>query len=160
LFLHGGLHLFDNKTETIKLTFSRTDIPLKQQIYERLEKNVYPVFVSEGTSDAKLEKIRHNYYLNRCYKSLRTQGGQFFLFGTTLKSNDDHIKKAIIEGKFQKCYIGIFTDSDRKNAEIMKEEFESYTSDKTGGQKANKAKREAILYDAKTVSPWGIISEK
>jgi hypothetical protein len=157
-FLHGGLHIFDNKTETIKLTFCRTDIPLKQQIHERLKKNIYPVFISEGTSDAKLEKIRHNYYLNRCYKSLRNQGGQLFLFGTILKSNDEHIKKAIIEGKFQKCYIGVFSESEFKDAGIIKEEFENYTVNKKGDQETGK-KREAILYDAKTINPWGNIEK-
>lgn len=144
LFLHGALHLFDNFTSTIKLTYCRTGESLKKQIYRNLLNNVYPVFISEGTSEGKLEKIRHNYYLNRCYKSLRVQSGTLFIFGTALKSNDEHIRKAIINGKFDTLYIGVWSASDLEAARLLQEEFETA-----------KSGRKAFLYDSKTVKPWG-----
>lgn len=147
LFLHGALHIFDNLTETVKLTFSRTGTVLKMQIYRNLLNNIYPVFISEGTSEEKLRKIRHNYYLNRCYKSLRSQSGTLFIFGTMLKSNDEHIKRGIIEGKFNTLYIGVWSDADRAVANMLKDEFESSGSEKHP--------RQAYLYDSKTVKPWG-----
>ncbi len=147
LFLHGALHLFDNFTQTIKLTYCRTGESLKKQIYRNLLKNVYPVFISEGTCDSKLEKIRHNYYLNRCYKSLRTRTGTLFIFGTALKSNDEHIRQAIINGKFDTLYIGVWGNADLEAARLLQGEFEAVGTDK-------KPKR-AFLYDSKTLKPWG-----
>lgn len=147
IFLHGALHIFDNFTETIKLTFARTGTLLKTQIYRKLLNDVYPVFISEGTSDEKLEKIRHNYYLNRCYKALRSQKGNLFVFGTMLKSNDEHIKQGIIKGKFTNLYIGVWSEAELVQAQLLKEEFET-----SGTDRINK---KAILYNAKTVKPWG-----
>lgn len=134
LFLHGALHLFDNKVDTIKLTYSRTRKSLKEQIYRRLLKGIYPVFISEGTSDAKKEKIRHNYYLNHCFKSLRNQTGSLFVYGTNLKSNDEHILNQILTGKFDNLYIGVYSENSLDHAKMIKECFES------------KKGRTAILY--------------
>lgn len=147
LFLHGGLHIFDKKTETIKLTFCRTNETLKAQIYRYLLNDTYPVFISEGASESKLEKIRHNYYLNRCYKSLRSQPGTLFILGTALKSNDDHIRKAITHGKFDTLYIGVWSDAEQALAEVLKDEFEAAGTEQKPKQ--------AFLYDAKTAKPWG-----
>ena len=147
LFLHGALHLFDYKTDTVKLCYNRTGETLKKQIYTRLLQDVYPVFISEGTSDEKLDKIRHNYYLSHCYKSLKNQGGNLFVFGTMLKSNDDHIREAIIKGKFKRLYIGVWSEQELSHAQLLKNEFEEMGTDRNP--------KKAILYNAKTVKPWG-----
>lgn len=150
MFLHGGLHLYDHKTEAIKITFCRTGKTLKKQIYENLVREVYPIFISEGASADKLENIRHNYHLNHCYKSLNTQGGDLVLFGTTLKSNDDHIAKAIIVGNWDNIYAGSFSDEDIKPLLSLKERVLIYN-------RANPRRKQTSfsLYDAKTVNPWG-----
>lgn len=149
LFLHGGLHLFDNRTETIKLTFCRTNETLKRQIYEKLIVGTYPVFVSEGTSDDKLEKIKHNYYLNHCYKALKTQPGTLVIYGTMLKSNDDHIKHAIMRSKFKNIYIGVYDESEMAHVELLKDAFESVH------QWQPRASQKAVhLFDARSVCPW------
>lgn len=150
MFLHGGLHLYDHNTEAIKITFCRTGKTLKKQIYENLVRGIYPIFISEGESDDKLEKIRHNYYLNHCYKSLNSQGGDLVIFGTSLKSNDDHIAKAIIEGKWDNIYAGAFSNDDVRSLLSLKERI-------VRNNKANARRKQTTftLYDAKTVSPWG-----
>lgn len=154
LFLHGGLHLFDRGTETIKLTFCRTSEALKKQIYKNLVSEIYPVFISEGTSKEKLEKIRHNYYLSHCYKALKSQPGSLVIFGTSLKSNDDHIKKAILDGKFTNIFIGVYSDEDFVAAEIFRDEVEEKNQ-----QKKVKSQKAVYLYDARSVNPWGIKQE-
>jgi hypothetical protein len=150
MFLHGGLHLYDHNTEAIKITFCRTGKTLKKQIYENLVRGIYPIFISEGQSDDKLEKIRHNYYLNHCYKSLNSQGGDLVIFGTSLKSNDDHIAKAIIGGKWDNIYAGAFSKEDVKSLLLLKERIVRHN-------KANTRRKQTSLtiYDAKTVDPWG-----
>jgi len=155
LFLHGGLHLFDNKTSTIKLTFSRTSETLKKQIYKKLVSGIYPVFISEGTSDDKLEKIRHNYYLNHCYKALKNQSGSLVIFGTTLKSNDDHIRKAILESKFRNIFIGIYSDDELSLAESFMDEVDS----RNQSLKSNQIKN-VFLYNSKSINPWNYIPKE
>jgi len=65
-FLHGALHLFDQSTDIIKYTWSKTDIPIVDQIRSALDEDKYPIFVSEGTSASKWRKIMHNAYLHKC----------------------------------------------------------------------------------------------
>jgi hypothetical protein len=65
-YLHGALHLFDTGPEMQKWTWINTQVPLIDQIRQALQKEFYPVFVSEGTSDEKLDRIRHNDYLCKC----------------------------------------------------------------------------------------------
>ena len=52
------------------------------------------------------------------------QSDTLFIFGTMLKQNDDHIKEAIVKGKFSDCYLGVYNDEDLVDAERFKEEFE------------------------------------
>jgi len=152
LFLHGGLHLFDNKTETIKLTFCRTNETLKKQIYLNLLSDRYPVFVSEGSSKDKLEKIKHNYYLNHCYKALKNQPGSLLIYGTSLKSNDEHIKKAIIESKFTNILIGVFSPDELQQIEVFKDKIEARNQ-----KLSKKAQKTVTLYNARTAAPWGTV---
>ena len=106
-YLHGALHIFDSGNEIIKKTYSKTGKPLKEQIKEELNNNRYPIFVSEGTSEQKKTKILHNAYLNHCYKSLCAIGGDLVVFGTILKSNDEHIQEAILKSKIENVYFGV-----------------------------------------------------
>lgn len=73
-FLHGALHLYDTGTEMKKFTWINTQIPLIDQIRTALKQDYYPVFVSEGTSDEKVERIRHNDYLCKMYRSCNRSG--------------------------------------------------------------------------------------
>lgn len=109
-YLHGGLHIYDKKSEIIKETYSRTGENLKDQTLKNLGQNIYPVFISEGNSENKKAKIIHNAYLNHCYKSLATSGtkdSHLVIFGTYLKASDNHIKDIILKGKFENIYIGL-----------------------------------------------------
>jgi Domain of unknown function (DUF4917) len=49
-YLHGALHLFDQGSEVIKYTWSKTDVAIVDQIRQALDDNKYPLFVAEGTS--------------------------------------------------------------------------------------------------------------
>lgn len=148
-FLHGGLHIFDKKSEIIKNTFSRTDKSLKEQTLENLNKDIYPIFVSEGTSEQKKAKIIHNAYLNHCYKSLSNIGGtkkiqsSLVIFGTLLKRNDTHIRKAILKSKVENIYIGVSNEDEAK-------EFDDFIEQSSKLKKAKKV----YFYDYKTAKVW------
>ncbi|WP_457613696.1 DUF4917 family protein [Methanocaldococcus sp.] len=142
-YLHGALHIFDNKYEIIKNTYSRTKKTLKEQTLENLKKEIYPIFVSEGTSSQKKSKIIHNAYLNHCYRSLKALGGKnsLIIFGTMLKTNDEHIQDAIMESNIKKIYIGI--GSIDKTSEL-----DAFV------EKAIKHDKKVYFYDYRSVKVW------
>ena len=70
-YLHGALHLFDRGSEITKYTWSKTDRAIVDQIREALDEDRYPLFVAEGTTDSKLERIMHNAYLHKALEVLR-----------------------------------------------------------------------------------------
>lgn len=145
-FLHGGLHIFDKKSEIIKNTFSRTEKSLKEQTLENLNKDIYPIFVSEGTSEQKKAKIIHNAYLNHCNKSLSsigTKNSSLVIFGTLLKRNDMHIRKAILKSNIVNIYIGVSTESEAK-------EFDDFIEQSSKLKKAKKV----YFYDYRTAKVW------
>jgi hypothetical protein len=114
LFLHGALHLFDFGKELQKYTWVRKGIPLIEQARTALASNAFPLFVAEGTSTQKKEKIRHNAYLYQGFKQFtaNVQQGKhcLFIFGHSLAENDDHILNRIGRGRFRKLYVGIYGD--------------------------------------------------
>lgn len=111
-FLHGALHLFDAGHELQKYTWSRTDIPIVDQIRAALGENRYPLFVSEGHSTAKLTKIMHSAYLHKAVRSLESIQHNLFIFGHSLDESDNHILKLIEHGKVSKLFVSIYGDTD------------------------------------------------
>ena len=149
-YLHGALHIFDKESEIIKNTYSRTERKLRQQTLDNLEKSIYPIFISEGTANNKKARIIHNSYLNNSFKTLRTlknndskfkKENSIIIFGTTLKSNDNHIIEAIVESVVKNIFIGI-SSLDKKSELLV---FEEYLANK---------KITLQYYDYKTLKVW------
>jgi Domain of unknown function (DUF4917) len=112
-FLHGGLHLYDYGHELQKKCWERSGgIPLVDQIRASLNEGRFPLFVSEGSSEGKFERIRHSAYLHKGLRSFaeicRTVGASLFIFGHSLASNDTHILKQIEKGKIGQIYISLY----------------------------------------------------
>lgn len=109
-FLHGALHIFDTGIEVQKYTWINTGIRLVDQIRDALKSDFFPVFVAEGTSNEKLERIRHNDYLAKGYRSFTEITGALFIYGHSLAPNDEHYLKRIEKGKLSHVYVGIYGD--------------------------------------------------
>lgn len=143
LYLHGALHIFDDGNKIIKKTCSGNKLCLTKQITTELDNNRYPIFVSEGTSEQKKTKILHNAYLNHCYKSLSSiGGGDLVVFGTMLKSNDEHIQEAILKSKVKNIYFGV------SSLDKGKYELSGFI------EKAKEKKKEVKFYNYKDVKIW------
>lgn len=120
-FLHGALHVFDTGTEIQKYTWVNTGIRLIDQIRDALSKDYFPLFVSEGTSEEKLERIRHNDYLAKAYRSFSEIQGALFIYGHSLAKNDDHYLRRIEKGKLSQLYVGLYGNPDSDaNKQIIK----------------------------------------
>lgn len=155
-FLHGALHLFDAGDEFHKITYNNSDVCLVDQIKQALADKKYPVFISEGTSEQKMEKIIHNAYLNHCYKSLKKIGGDIVIFGTLLKKNDEHILNAILNSDVKNIYLGVSNSSDIKHIEGAVEAFNQHYEKLKKEKKFRKDRTKTLhLYDYRTANVWG-----
>lgn len=109
-YLHGALHIFDAGVEVQKYTWANTGIALIEQIRDALNRNYFPLFVAEGASKEKMQRIRHSDFLSKTYRSFQPIQGALFLYGHSLAENDDHILRLIGRGKTVQLFVSIFGD--------------------------------------------------
>lgn len=148
-YLHGALHLFDGGDEFKKYTWSNTKIPLMTQIKESLDHNEFPVFVSEGTSKEKLNKILHNTYLGKGYKSLAAITGSLFIYGLSFKENDEHIIDTIIANrKLKALFVSIYGSPNNPNNKLIIEKCSQIKEIK------RKKEFEIYFFDAESAKIW------
>jgi hypothetical protein len=86
--------------------------------------------------------------LNHCYKSLGSIGrtkepSNLIVFGTLLKTNDTHIREAILKSKLKNIYFGIASKEDKKSLEEFSEQL----------IKARVPKK-VYFYDYRTAKVW------
>jgi Domain of unknown function (DUF4917) len=154
-FLHGALHLYDDGPELQKKCWERSGgIPLVDQIRAALDEGKFPLFVSEGDSDGKLDRIRHSGYLQRSLKSFagvcRSPGSSLFIFGHSLAPNDDHVLRQIEKGKIGALYVSIYGDQENEyNREIIGR-VERMASARHDRNPLNVA-----FFDAASAAVWG-----
>lgn len=153
-FLHGALHLFDSGSELKKYTWIRKGDPLIQQARESIDNGAFPLFVAEGTSVQKKNKIRHNAYLYQCFKTLtaNAQTGThcFFIHGHSLARNDDHILLRLGRGHFKKLYVSIFGDPDSAANQATIQRAKELV-----GLRHHRFPLEVVFYDAQSANVWG-----
>jgi hypothetical protein len=148
-FLHGALHVFDSGTEIQKYTWKNTGIRLIDQIRDALSRNYFPLFVSEGTSAEKYERIRHNDYLAKAYRSFSSIQGALFIFGHSLAENDNHYLRCIQRGKVSHLYVGLYGDPNSDaNKFIMRR-----ANELTNGRRARPLG--VSYFDAASANVWG-----
>lgn len=150
-YLHGGLHLFEEGPTLKKLTFSRTSVPLVEQIREALDEEAYPLVITEGSSPEKFARIRHNDYLAKGLRSLATCQGSLFIHGHSLADNDAHVFRAIgAEGKFKALFVSLHGDPDSASNRQIAIRANAIAAERPP------AKPLAVhLYDADSAQVWG-----
>ena len=142
-YLHGALPLFDTGINVIKEIFDGEY--LLDNIKKRINKNEYPIFVTAGNANEKLQHIMHNQYLTFCYNNLCSINDSLITFGFGFGDNDEHIIEAINkanrrppEKKLWSIYIGVFSENDLAHIEKIKIKF----------------KCKVIIWNAKTANIW------
>lgn len=148
-YLHGSLHLYDRGPELAKITWSRTGIPLVDQIRVALEDQRYPLIVTEGTSEDKLDKILHSAYLNHAIRSFKSLKGSLFLYGLSLAPNDEHLLRRIEEGRTAALYVSIFGDETSPPNQAIVGRAEQLAN-----QRDDRSPLEVRFYDASTAHVW------
>jgi len=149
-YLHGALHIFDAGFEIQKYTWINTGVPLIDQIRDALQNNLYPLFVSEGDSDKKLERIRHSDFLSKAHRSFLNIGGALFTYGLSFAINDAHIFRLILKSKVRQLFLAIFSDpNEPSNREIIDR------AEALVGQRPQTRPLTVHVYDASTAHVWG-----
>jgi hypothetical protein len=150
-YLHGALHLFDDRGRLQKFTWVRTGERLKEQARAEMDNGKYPLFVSEGTSLQKFDKVRHNAYLYQGLKTLAANAKQrkhcFFIHGHSLAENDNHIFNLIGRGQCQKIYVSVYGELD-ESSDLVKNvrRIQALRSD---GRPLD-----VVFYDARSAKVW------
>lgn len=150
-YLHGGLHIFDDGCDLRKFCWERSGgIPLIDQIRTALEQKKFPLFVSEGSTDEKIKKIRHSHvYLQSSLKSLANLGNNLFIYGHSLADNDDHLINLIPKSKVKAIFISIYGDpKNTSNKRIITKALSLPTKRK------NKVALDVHFFDASTAHVW------
>lgn len=156
-YLHGALHLFDSGPELQKFTWKNTGIRLKDQVRAALANSKYPLFVSEGTSREKLERIKHSGYLHRGLVSMPKVSGSMFVYGLSFASNDDHVLHMLEIGKISHLYVGIYGDpSTPHSQQIIARSNRLVEARRTRfAGRRNTNNLEVHFYSAESANLWG-----
>lgn len=152
-FLHGALHLFDAGHQLHKYTWIRNGDRLLEQSRTAMDNGLFPLFVAEGETIKKRERINHNAYL---YQGLKLLGSNvdikthcYFIHGHSLAENDDHILNRLGRGKFKKMYLGVYGDlSSEANQTILKR------ARKIQAMRSDLFPLELALYDSESAHVW------
>ena len=131
--------------EIIKQEYNGTD-NLMKQITNLMDIGTYPIFVTAGDGNEKLNHIKHNYYLAHCYDALCNISGSLIKYGFNFGEYDNHIIQAInkaannpkIEKKLWSIYIGVYNEDDKNHIESIKSNF----------------KCKVHIFDSKTANIW------
>lgn len=152
-YLHGALHLFRTGSDVRKMCWNRTGIPLKEQFMEEMENDHFPLFVAEGTSEAKLEKISRSDYLSKGLRSLASVGGSLCTYGVSFSENDKHISSAISKSKITKLAVSIYGDQDSAENRDLMSRVEALALEASKTNRKSKS-LDLLFYDANSVDLW------
>ena len=154
-YLHGALHLHDYGFELQKKCWERAGgRPLIDQIHESLDEGRVPLFVAEGATNAKFERIRHSAYLHKGLRSFRgicdVKGASLFIFGHSLADNDAHILKQLRKGKIGAVYISLYGDpTSPENREIIRR------AEAISAARSDRYPLVVRFFDATSAQVWG-----
>jgi hypothetical protein len=152
-YLHGALHLFDVGHEVHKYTWCNTGVPLIDQIKSALDKKMYPIYVSEGTSESKKDRILHSAYLSRGYRSLPSISGSLFVYGLSFSENDSHIIKPIANGTVKKLFVSLYGDPTSSTNQELITRTNALSKMREDSKRRNSL--DIFFYDAESAQVWG-----
>lgn len=156
-YLHGALHLFDAGSEIIKYTWSKTDVPIVEQIRQSLDQGRYPLFVAEGSSDNKKSRIMHNAYLHKALRSFESccnnGRGSLTIFGHSLAGNDQHVLRYIAKGRIRKVLVSVYGDPNSPDNQAIRVNCEELTHARAAAKRLPDL--DIIYFDAASAHVWG-----
>lgn len=153
-YLHGALHLFERDGVTRKLSVPGR---LVDTVGKRIETNDVPLFISEGSSQAKRVRVAESDYLTAASEALAVAcddpEASLFVFGHSLRDEDEHVFEKIAEGRVPDVFVSVRQrDPLEAQAQVLKAaELWVAKRRKRGGPPLA-----VFSYDPAEAAPWGI----
>ena len=155
-YLHGALHFFHEGSDLCKHEWNDGH-PLRDKVLKEISLKKLPLFVAEGTSKQKWNKIKKNEYLLHCYNSFLQKMNQpndtLFIFGHSLKDKDKHILDCITEGKIPRVYVDLRGKTTLKR-NVDRITFARRLKDRRHSHR-NGCPLEVKFFDSKSAKVWG-----
>lgn len=156
-YLHGALHVYDRRADIEKFTWSDKQVRLVDQARKALAEGRFPLFVAEGESEKKMDRISHCGYLYHSYKSfsrtmaygVKKDKSCLFTFGVSFGENDNHILSKIPKGKVAHLFVSIYGDPASKVNKQIIELAEILKRKRVSGDLT------ISYYDAQSARVWG-----
>ncbi|AII60229.1 hypothetical protein X793_06280 [Dehalococcoides mccartyi CG4] len=127
LYPHGNLFIAYNPfTNEVSKIHADPDVHMLNTITDawgngESMKSLIPVFVSEGTSPQKLNRIKSNAYLSAAYNEISTKTDNLTIYGWSCNSNDQHILEAIKNSSPKRIAVSVLNkDNWRSNIEYFR----------------------------------------
>ena len=115
-YLHGGLHLWsDDNTGVDGKWTSATGSLLDLKSKYGLGSHRRPLFVSEGSWQAKVRTIRRSAYLSFCLDELREDDENTVIIGHGLSDQDAHVIQALNAGRRRKVAVSLYPGGKPKH---------------------------------------------
>lgn len=149
-YLHGAMHIFKDELGRIqKYTWRNGDKTIGLQVKESIENGQFPVFISEGTQEHKLKRIKENGYLARSFSSLKSIAGDLFIFGHSIRDEDDHVFEVMNSNRsIKRIFISLFGNQSSENNQKIIHKVNHWRSEYTSKG------REYIFYDSASAKIW------
>ncbi|RYE59449.1 MAG: DUF4917 family protein [Sphingobacteriales bacterium] len=156
-YLHGALHIYDRGADVEKFTWADTGIRLVDQARQALSEGRFPLFIAEGESKQKMNKIIHCGYLYHSFKSFSStmRYGQknskscLFTYGVSFSANDEHILAKIPKGKVAHLFVSIYGDPNTAENKRIIAAAEKLKTKRADGE------LQIDYYDAASAEVWG-----
>lgn len=147
-YIHGAMHIFSDGSDIEKLSYANLGVPLAEQVKQAIDQDRFPVFISEGSTEHKLARIKKNGYLSRTFSSLKSIKGNLFIFGHSIRDEDDHVFDFINQNnRTLKIFIGLFGEPSEPHNQVIINKVERW-------RKCYPSKI-FELYDSASVDVWG-----
>ena len=115
-YLHGALHFARAGGRIVKRRWGLRNGSLVTQAREAIKDDDPPLFVAEGTWEAKREQIASSAYLAWALEQIGFMRGALFTYGWAMNEQDRHILEAIhANPRLKAIYVGVFDENESKD---------------------------------------------
>lgn len=153
-YVHGALHIYADEDLILKYSIRKSEEKSKEKIEtlaeliaQAIKQNKYSLYITGGSSEHKMAIIRKNRYLTYCLTMLAKIKGILFIFGHSLRDQDDHVFEMMNKNeKLKIIFISVFGVRDTtENKHILTRinEWRSFYPAK-----------QYILYNAESAQVW------
>jgi len=147
-YIHGAMHIFSDGSDIEKLSYANLRVPLADQVKQAIDQDRFPVFISEGSTEHKLARIKKNGYLSRTFSSLKSITGNLYIFGHSIRDEDDHVFDFINQNnKKLNVFIGLFGSPREPYNQAIINKVEKWRKSYPG--------KTFEFYDSSSIDVWG-----